>query len=148
MKSFTHIHCFQVLGPKSQNKSRKITIRLVIKTRVEIQRILRALMMMKMLIQILMARIRKVHSKEKLENEDYQLLKVPQKLPKTHLTSKENLFALTNPQPEFQKRMGQKSSFRTKYTTKTIFDYKLFLHQFSGTQPQGVMLRRKNKENL
>ena len=28
-------------------------------------------------IEILMARIRKVHSKEKLENEDYQLLKVP-----------------------------------------------------------------------
>lgn len=50
-------------------------------------------------IEILMARIRKVHSKEKLENEDYQLLKVAEKLPKTHISSKENLFALTNPQP-------------------------------------------------
>jgi hypothetical protein len=34
-------------------------------------------------VEILLARVKKAHSREKLENEDYQLLKIADKLPKT-----------------------------------------------------------------
>lgn len=88
-------------------------------------------------IDILLGRIKKVHLKEKLENEDYQLLKVPEKLPKAIQTYKENLFMLTSPQTEHERKFGQdRTSLRTKYSSNTLSHIKsseLLLHDKINT---------------
>jgi hypothetical protein len=74
-------------------------------------------------VEILLARVKKAHSREKLENEDYQLLKIADKLPKTfYLPHKENLFMLTNPQSDSDKKSvhPERPSLRTKYTSQTL----------------------------
>lgn len=71
-------------------------------------------------VEMLLARVKKAHSREKLDNEDYQLLKVPDRLPKTTInTPKENLFMLTNPQ-EYDRKGQERSSLRHKLSSHTL----------------------------
>jgi hypothetical protein len=71
-------------------------------------------------VEMLLTRIKKVHGREKLENEDYQLLKVTERLPKALNSPKENLFMLTSPQGESDKRTVERPSLRNKLSSHTL----------------------------
>jgi hypothetical protein len=68
---------------------------------------------------MLLARVKKAHTREKLDNEDYQLLKVADRLPKAYNTPKENLFMLTNPQ-EVERKGQERPSLRNKLSSHTL----------------------------
>lgn len=68
---------------------------------------------------MLLARVKKAHSREKLDNEDYQLLKIPDRLPNTLNTPKENLFMLTNPQ-EYERKGLERPSLRHKLSSHAL----------------------------